>query len=136
MGLGMLDDFDLIMPIKIIATARKTFSHGMKLLDLETKNEVTEGEQEVCQTPTSPSQILKIPLVCPPPPKKPHVARRSDDVTAPSQGFIQMSHDLASIFVCFFPKPSGGGWVFLQGCWQRATGHHGQPSSAYPLPTC
>ncbi|CAL0332854.1 unnamed protein product [Lupinus luteus] len=130
MGLGMLDDFDPIMPIKIVATARKSFSHGTKLLDLETKNEVTEEEQEECQTPTSPSQILKIPLVCPPPPKKPHVARRSDDVIAPSQRFIQVSHDLSFVFVRFFPKPSGGGWVFLQGWWQRATGHHDQPSSS------
>ncbi|CAL0313782.1 unnamed protein product [Lupinus luteus] len=29
----------------------------------------------------------------------------------------------------FFPKPSGGGWVFLQGWWQRATGHHDQPEA-------
>ncbi|CAL0306990.1 unnamed protein product [Lupinus luteus] len=99
MGLEMLDDFEPIMPIRTVATARKTFNHRTELLDLETKNEVKEEEQEECHTPKSPSQILKTPLVCPPPPKKPRVARRSDDVIAPSQGFIQVSHDLASVFV-------------------------------------
>ncbi|KAE9602450.1 hypothetical protein Lal_00050020 [Lupinus albus] len=92
------DDFERITPIKTVATATKTFTHRMELLDLETTKEVKEEEQEECHTPTSPSQILKTPLLCPPPPKKPRVARRSD-VIAPSQRSFQVSHDLASVFV-------------------------------------
>ncbi|OIV99765.1 hypothetical protein TanjilG_26103 [Lupinus angustifolius] len=100
MGLQMLDEFDPITPIRTVATSRKTFSQRTQLSDLDTtKKEVKEEEQEECHTPTSSSQILKTPLVCPPPPKKQRIATRRSNVIAPSQGFFQVPHDLASIFV-------------------------------------
>ncbi|OIW19388.1 hypothetical protein TanjilG_09408 [Lupinus angustifolius] len=92
----MLHEFGPITPIRTVATARKTLSNRTELLDLDTTTK--EKEQEECKTPTSPSQILKTPLVCPPPPKKARVARRSN-VIAPSQGFFQVPRDLASVFV-------------------------------------
>ncbi|KAE9601625.1 hypothetical protein Lal_00040541 [Lupinus albus] len=96
MDLDMLHKFGPITPIRTIATTRKTFSHCTELLDLDATTK--EEEQEECHTPTSPSQILKTPLFCPPPPKKARVATRSN-VIAPSQGFFQVPHDLASVFV-------------------------------------
>ncbi|KAF1875802.1 hypothetical protein Lal_00006432 [Lupinus albus] len=100
MGLQMLDEFEPITPIRTVATSRKTFSHRTELSDLDTttKDEVKEEKEEECHTPTSPSQILKTPLVCPPPPKKQRITTRSN-VIAPSQRFFQLPHDLASVFV-------------------------------------
>ncbi|KAJ1400651.1 hypothetical protein SESBI_29342 [Sesbania bispinosa] len=89
MGLEILEEFRPIMPIRTVATTR-TFN--------QPDPETTKGlkEEQECHTP--PHQILRTPLVCPPAPKKPRVARRTN-FTAPSQGFFQVPDDLASVFL-------------------------------------
>ncbi|KAK7329718.1 hypothetical protein VNO77_23893 [Canavalia gladiata] len=94
MGLEILEEFRAIMPIRTIPTTR-SFSQRA---DLETSKE----EQE-CHTPTSQTQTLTTPMVCPPPPKKPRVSRIRTSL--PSQGFFQVPQDLASVFL-FHAKPS------------------------------
>ncbi|KAK7291848.1 hypothetical protein RIF29_07327 [Crotalaria pallida] len=119
MGLEIFEEFGPITPIKTVATTvpRTTFNHHSKeSLDLDTSTkevkveEDKEEEEEECYTPTSPSQTLKTPLVCPPPPKKQRVAvaRRSSssnyNVIAPSQMFFQVPRDLASVFLLHHHK--------------------------------
>ncbi|KAK7303949.1 hypothetical protein RJT34_14883 [Clitoria ternatea] len=105
MGLEILEDFHPITPIRTVVPSARTLKHvSNEDLDL-TKEMLKEDTVEECHTPTSPSQILKTPLVCPPPPKKPRVPRSNNNSDPPSQGFFHVSHDLASIFVLHY-KPS------------------------------
>ena len=99
MGLEILNEFQSIRPIRISPTTR-TFSHCTEQSDLEITKELNEKQDQECHTPTSPTQTLRTPLVCPPPPKKTRVGvARSTNLVAPSQGFFQVPHDLASVFV-------------------------------------
>lgn len=95
MGLEILDEFRSIMPIRTVPTV-KTFTQPA---EVETSSK--EEEQE-CHTPTSQPQTL---LVCPPPPKKPRVVSRTT-ASYPSQGFFQVPHDLASVFLLHAKVPS------------------------------
>ncbi|KAL2340496.1 hypothetical protein Fmac_008436 [Flemingia macrophylla] len=98
MGLEILEEFLPITPVRIIAPVAITFNH-----DLGTTMDVLNDDVEECHRPTSPSQTLRTPLVCPPPPKKPRVTRRNK-FEPPTQGFFQVPHDLASVFVLRTPN--------------------------------
>ena len=105
MGLEIIEEFRPITPIRTVLAAR-TLKQAKELPDLETTKEQNEEEEE-CHTPTSPSQKLRTPLVCPPAPKKPRVLvpRRNNNVLAPaSKRFFQVPHDLASVFVLRTPN--------------------------------
>lgn len=69
----------------------------------ETK-ELLEDEDQECHTPKSSEHTLKSPLVCPPAPKKPRMARRKMSPTP--KRFFEVPHDLASIFIALDNKPS------------------------------
>lgn len=65
-----------------------------------------EEEEDDCVTPTSPSRRLRIPLECPPAPKKPRrIIASTSSVSTNSQRFLfhQIPRDLSSVF---FPPPS------------------------------
>ncbi|TKY54506.1 hypothetical protein E2542_SST18914 [Spatholobus suberectus] len=93
MGLEILDEFRPIMPIRTTVPTVRTFSQRAELVETSPK------EEQECHTPTSRPQTL----VCPPPPKKPRASRRTTSL--PSQGFFQVPHDLASVFL-LRAKPS------------------------------
>ncbi|CAJ1975825.1 unnamed protein product [Sphenostylis stenocarpa] len=94
MGLQILEEFRPITPLRTVVPSSRTFKH-----DLGTTKEVlNEDVVEECHTPTSPSQQLRTPPVCPPAPKKPRLLR-THTLDPPSQAFFPVSHDLASIFV-------------------------------------
>lgn len=99
MGLEILEEFRPITPIRTVVPTTRTFKHDLGT----TKEVVNEDVVEECHTPTSPSQKLRTPLVCPPAPKKPRVTPRRN-LDPPSQGFFSVSHDLASIFVLRTPN--------------------------------
>ncbi|RDY08682.1 hypothetical protein CR513_07065, partial [Mucuna pruriens] len=104
MGLEILEEFRPITPIRtIVPTARTTFKHVTEVTDLGTTKEVVNEDVEECHTPTSPSRKLRIPLVCPPAPKKPRVPRRIN-LDTPSQGLFPVPHDLPSVFVLRTPN--------------------------------
>ncbi|CAJ1941721.1 unnamed protein product [Sphenostylis stenocarpa] len=96
MGLEILEEFRPIMPIRTVPNVR-TFSQHTEVVETRSK------EEQECHTPTSQPPTL----VCPPPPKKPRVSvsvsRRT--TSFPSQGFFQVPHDLASVFL-LRAKPS------------------------------
>lgn len=102
MGLQILEEFRPITPIRTIVPTSRTFKHDLVETTTTTK-ELLNNDVEECHTPTSPSQKLRIPLVCPPAPKKPRVAKRNN-FDPSSQGFFQVPHDLASVFVLRTPN--------------------------------
>ncbi|BAT80104.1 hypothetical protein LR48_Vigan04g008100 [Vigna angularis] len=100
MGLEILEGFRPITPIRTVVPTTRTFKHDLGT----TKEMLNEDVVEECHTPTSPSQKLRTPLVCPPAPKKPRLPPRRHNSDPPSQGFFSVSHDLASIFVLRTPN--------------------------------
>ncbi|CAJ2637932.1 unnamed protein product [Trifolium pratense] len=97
MGLEIFDEFRPITPIRTnIAPMTKTLKH-VSQQDTTKKNILKDDEQE-CQTPTSSKVQKNNFFVCPPAPKKARVTRRNNSAQ-PSQGFFQVPHDLASVFV-------------------------------------
>ncbi|KAI4344488.1 hypothetical protein L6164_011709 [Bauhinia variegata] len=104
MGLEILEEFRPITPIRTVPIVR-TFNHRTESSDPQVTKEVSqlnkEQDQE-CHTPKSPSHTLKPPLVCPPAPKKPRLAKRN--VTPPPQGYFQVPHDLTSVFILHKPS--------------------------------
>lgn len=110
MGLEILEEFRPITPIRtVVPTVRTTLKHDLGTTTTTTKEVLNEDVliEEECHTPTSPSQKLPTnPLVCPPAPKKPRVVpRRLKNLDPPSQeGFFQVPHDLASVFVLRSPS--------------------------------
>ncbi|QCE13500.1 hypothetical protein DEO72_LG11g493 [Vigna unguiculata] len=101
MGLQILEEFRPITPIRTVVPTTRTLKH-----DLGTTMEMlNEDVVEECHTPTSPSQKLRTPLLCPPAPKKPRrVPPRHNSDPPSSQPFFSVSHDLASIFVLRKPN--------------------------------
>ncbi|KAG4929623.1 hypothetical protein AAZX31_17G055500 [Glycine max] len=103
MGLEILDEFRPIMPIRTVPVPKvRTFSQGSELVEASAKEEMLVQE---CHTPTSSSKVAQTLLVCPPPPKKPRVSRRTSHSHSQA-GFFQVPHDdLASVFL-LRTKPS------------------------------
>ncbi|KAK7411951.1 hypothetical protein VNO78_03396 [Psophocarpus tetragonolobus] len=101
MGLEILEEFMPITPIRTVVPTTKAFNKH----DLGTTKEAANEDDEECHTPTSPSQKLTTPLVCPPAPKKPRVVSQRHNLdTTPSEGFFKLQHDLASVFVLGSPN--------------------------------
>nr|KYP59321.1 hypothetical protein KK1_014753 [Cajanus cajan] len=103
MGLEILEEFRPITPVRTLVPNARTLKHDLGTTK-EVLNEDVENENEECHTPTSPSQTLRTPLVCPPPPKKPRVTRKRNKFQPPSQGFLHVPHDLASVFLLRTPN--------------------------------
>ncbi|KAI4335330.1 hypothetical protein L6164_013985 [Bauhinia variegata] len=105
MGLEIFEEFRPITPIRTVPIARTFNQYLTDPSDPQVTKELlqlnVEQDQE-CHTPKSPSHTLKTPLVCPPAPKKPRLARRN--VAPPPQGYFQVPHDLASIFILHKPS--------------------------------
>ncbi|KAK7329091.1 hypothetical protein VNO77_23237 [Canavalia gladiata] len=99
MGLEILEEFRPITPIRTVRTLNK---HVTQVSDLES----SEEDVEECRTPTSASQTLRTPLVCPPAPKKPRLPPKTNNLDPPSQPFFQVPHDLASRFLQRTPNRS------------------------------
>lgn len=106
MGIENFEEFRPITPIRttvVPITAKTSFKHvtETELFNAEKTEEHKNEVDEECCTPTSPTQTLRIEqLVCPPAPKKPRLTRRNKNSAAPPcQGFFQVTHDLASVFV-------------------------------------
>jgi hypothetical protein len=94
MGLEIFDEFRPITPIRTnIVPMTKTLKHH-----LDTTKKILKNDEQECHTPTSSKVQNNNFFVCPPAPKKARVTRRNNSAP-PSQGFFQVPHDLASVFV-------------------------------------
>lgn len=95
MGLEIVDEFRPITPpltLRITCTTQQN------------PEEAVSADPKECHTPTSPSQILKTPLVCPPAPKKPRGPRRTNISAA--HPFILVPDDVASVFLLHVTTPA------------------------------
>ncbi|WJX28279.1 hypothetical protein P8452_17022 [Trifolium repens] len=98
MGLEIFDEFRPITPIRTnIVPMTKTLKHHVSQQDT-TKKILKDDDEQECLTPTSSKFQNNNFFVCPPAPKKARVTRRINS-PPPSQGFFQVPHDLASVFV-------------------------------------
>ncbi|KAL3743955.1 hypothetical protein ACJRO7_013239 [Eucalyptus globulus] len=105
MGMGVSEEFRPSTPIRTIV-----ISSGSKLSDLapcERKQlHSSPDDEDECRTPKSCPDPMTghTARACPPAPKKPRPPRRKA-TGPPPQGFFQVPHDLASVFLVI-GKPS------------------------------
>ncbi|KAF5456423.1 hypothetical protein F2P56_025911 [Juglans regia] len=107
MGLEIVEEFRPVTPIRTVPRTR-SFDHALEVVVVvnpdETKEHLGDEDHQECHTPKSSEHTLKSPLVCPPAPKKPRMARRKMSPTP--KRFFEVPHDLASIFMALDNKPS------------------------------